>query len=164
VNPHALARYAGRFVRRFAHDARGVSAIEFALVGPVVLLLIIGTMEIALDMIVDASVQLAAQQASRTGLTNVTPSSGSRADQAKAVVTNILAPWTAIGGTVTIVERAYSSYNDVGGTNYQSTLGGFGDVVSYNISVTMPTFSGITKLFGVSQMTFQRNFIVQNEK
>jgi Flp pilus assembly protein TadG len=153
-----------RVCRRFAHDASGVSAIEFALVGPVIFLMILGTLELALDMVVDASVQLAAQQASRTGLINVNPSSGTRADQAKKMVNSILKPWTAIGGTIAIDARAYASYNDVGGTSYQSSLGGFGDVVSYNITLTMPTFTGIPNIVGVSKMVFSRNFIVQNEK
>jgi Flp pilus assembly protein TadG len=153
-----------RFCCRFAQDASGVSAIEFALVGPVIFLMILGTLEIALDMVVDASVQMAAQQASRTGIINVNPSTGTRADQAKKVVNSILSPWTAIGGNIAIDARAYSSYNDVNSTNFQSSMGGFGDVVSYNITLTMPTFTGIPNLIGVSKMVFTRNFLVQNEK
>jgi len=30
--------------------------------------------------------------------------------------------------------------------------------------VTIPGFSGIPQLFGVNTLTFQRNYIVQNEK
>ncbi|AMM16367.1 hypothetical protein AX768_19580 [Burkholderia sp. PAMC 28687] len=71
---------------RMLGDSRGVSAIEFAVVGPIVFILILGTLELALDMFVDASVQLAAQAASRVGLTTVDPSSGTRADQAKTIV------------------------------------------------------------------------------
>jgi hypothetical protein len=43
-------------------------------------------------------------------------------------------------------------------------MGNFGDVVLYQITLTMPTFSGIPKLFGIESMTFQRNYLVQNEK
>jgi Flp pilus assembly protein TadG len=153
-----------RFFRRLARDERGVSAIEFALVGPVVFILILGTVEVALDMIVDASVQYAAQQASRAGLTTVVPSSSTRDAQAQSIVYGILGGWKNIGGTVSITTRSYSTYNDISAGNYQNTMGGFGDVVLYNISVTIPSFSGIPKLFGIETMTFQRSYLVQNEK
>lgn len=153
-----------RFVARLWRDIRGVSAIEFALVAPVVFILVLGTLEMALDMIVDASVQIAAQQASRIGLTTANPASGTRADQAQTVVNNVLGRWRNIGGTVTITTLNYGSYNNVGSTNYQANMGNFGDVVSYNIAVTIPGFSGIPQLLGVKSMTFQRNYIVQNEK
>jgi Flp pilus assembly protein TadG len=44
-----------RFWPRFTRDERGASAIEFAIVAPLVFILILGTVEVALDMIVDAS-------------------------------------------------------------------------------------------------------------
>jgi Flp pilus assembly protein TadG len=153
-----------RFGKRFARDASGVSAIEFAVAAPAVLILILGTIELALDMVVDASVQIAAQQASRVGLTTVAPASGTRTQQAQNIAMQILKPWSALG-TISISEQSYASYSDhSAGNGTQNSMGGYGDIVSYNISVTMPTFSGIPKLLGVEQMTFERNFIVQNEK
>ncbi|EKS66332.1 MULTISPECIES: TadE/TadG family type IV pilus assembly protein [Caballeronia] len=153
-----------RFWKRIARDERGVSAIEFAIVAPVLFILILGTVEVALDMIVDASVQYAAQQASRAGLTTTDPSSGTRSQEAARIVNNILGGWKNINGTVDIKTYAYDSYNDISAGNYEDTMGGFGDVVLYQITVTMPTFSGIPKLFGINSMTFQRNYLVQNEK
>ncbi|SAK46190.1 TadE family protein [Caballeronia glebae] len=153
-----------RFWPRFTRDERGASAIEFAIVAPLVFILILGTVEVALDMIVDASVQYAAQQASRAGLTTANPSSGTRSQEAANIVNNILGGWTKINGKVDIKTYAYSSYNDISAGNYQNTMGNFGDVVLYQITLTMPTFSGIPKLFGIETMTFQRNYLVQNEK
>jgi len=37
-------------------------------------------------------------------------------------------------------------------------------VVSYNITLTTPGISGIPQLVGIPLLTFQRNYIVQNEK
>jgi Flp pilus assembly protein TadG len=154
----------GAFVARLLSDSCGISAIEFAIVGPMVFILILGTVEIALDMFVDASVQLAAQAASRTGLTTVDPASGTRATQAQNTVMAILGRWQNIGGTVSIATLDYGTYSNVGTSSYTSDLGGLGNVVSYNITVTIPGFSGIPQLFGVNTLTFQRNYIVQNEK
>jgi Flp pilus assembly protein TadG len=149
---------------RFLRDSRGVSAIEFALVAPVVFILVLGTVEVALDMVVDASVQFAAQKASRAGLTTTNPASGTRADAAQAIVMGVLGGWTNIGGTVAIQTLNYGTYGNVGSSSYQSNPGGLGDIVSYQISVTIPGFSGIPQLVGLKTLTFQRNYIVQNEK
>ncbi|SPB12812.1 hypothetical protein NOV72_00117 [Caballeronia novacaledonica] len=153
-----------RIFGRLGRDDQGVTAIEFAFVSPFLLIMILMTMEIALDMIVDASVQYAAQQASRAGLTTSVPSSGSRDDQARQIVNNILGGWTKFGGTVNIATLSYATYNDIATGKSQQTMGGLGDIVAYNISVTMPPFSGIPQAFGIDVMKFQRNYIVQNEK
>jgi Flp pilus assembly protein TadG len=151
-------------MRRLLRDESGISAIEFAIIGPLSFILVLMTMELALDMCVDATVQIAAQQASRTGLTTTNPSSGTRADQAKAIVNTILGGWTNIGGVITISTLTYGTYSNYGTTNYSSSLGSLGDVVSYNITLTMPPFTGMPKLVGINQLVFQRNYIVQNEK
>ena len=148
-------------------DDSGVSAIEFVFLSPVVFFLIFGTVELALDMIVDASVQIAAESASRTGLTTTAPATGTRADQAKSIVMSALGGWQNIGATVTINTVDYGTYDNIGTPNYQTNnMGGFGDVVSYQITVSLPTgFTGLPKFFGVPlPLTFQRNFLVQNEK
>jgi Flp pilus assembly protein TadG len=95
-------------------DDSGVSAIEFALLSPLVFFLVLGTVELALDMIVDASVQIAAESASRTGLTTTAPATGTRAAQAQSTVMNTLGGWQKIGGTVTITTVNYGTYNNVG--------------------------------------------------
>ncbi|MFM0349849.1 TadE/TadG family type IV pilus assembly protein [Paraburkholderia sp. RL17-347-BIC-D] len=147
-------------------DDSGVSAIEFALLSPVVFILIMGTLELALDMVVDASVQIAAESASRVGLTTTDPATGTRSDQARSIVMSVLGRWQNIGGTVTINTLNYGTYNNVGTSSYQADMGGFGDVVSYQITVTLPTgFTGLPRYFGVPlPLTFQRNYLVQNEK
>ncbi|MGI4858658.1 MAG: TadE/TadG family type IV pilus assembly protein [Janthinobacterium lividum] len=146
-------------------DSRGVTAIEFAVAAPFVLFMILGTIELGIDMIMDARVEYAAQSASRYGLTTIAPTTGTRANAAKLIVMKILGPWTNLPNTtVSIVETAYSSYNDIGSTNSAAGLGGYGDVVSYTVSLTTPGVSGIPQLLGMSTMTFQRNYIVQNEK
>jgi Flp pilus assembly protein TadG len=156
-----------RLLERFGHlrrDERGVTAIEFALVTPLLLIMILGTVEMALDMMVDASVQYAAQQASRAGLTTTNPTTGSRIDEARRIVNEVLGGWSKFGGAVNISTLSYATYNDMAAGNSQQTMGGFGDVVAYSVSVTLPPFTGIPQLIGINSMTFQRNYIVQNEK
>lgn len=146
-------------------DDHGVTAIEFAIAAPFILFMVLGTLELGFDMIMDARVEYAAQSASRYGLTTIAPATGTREDAAKSIVMTILGPWTRLPNTtVSVVENAYASYADVGTNNHAVGLGGLGDVVSYTISLTTPGVSGIPQLLGISMMTFQRNYIVQNEK
>ncbi|MGI4859352.1 MAG: TadE/TadG family type IV pilus assembly protein [Janthinobacterium lividum] len=146
-------------------DSRGVSAIEFAIAAPFLLIMILGTIELGVDMMIDARVEYAAQLASRYGMTTSTPTSGTRADAANTLVLNAIGMWANIPNTtVSIVETAYSSYGNVGTTTSTAGLGGLGDVVSYQVTLTTPGISGIPQMVGIPTLTFQRNFIVQNEK
>lgn len=148
----------GSLVMRLFANNRGTATIEFAIVGPLMLILVLATVELAIYMVADASVQIAAQAASRTGLTTTAPSSGTRATQASATIMNILGGWQNIGGTVTIATLDYGTYGNAASGTSQSGMGALGDVVSYNITLTLPG------IFGVQTLTFQRNFLVQNEK
>jgi len=154
-----------RFLNRLAREDGGVSAIEFAIASPLVLILVLGTVELAVDMSIDATVQMAAQSASRVGLTVTPPNSGTREAQAKSIVLSVLSGWLKMPRTtVTVTELDYGNYSNLGTSSYSAGAGAYGDVVSYNIVLTTPGVSGIPQLFGVPMLTFQRNFIVQNEK
>ncbi|WP_250453715.1 TadE/TadG family type IV pilus assembly protein [Caballeronia sp. ATUFL_M2_KS44] len=152
--------------RRFLRDDSGIAAIEFAAVLMIAVVLIVGTIELALEMIVDATVQVAAQEASRVGLTTTSPASGTRQQQALAIVNKILSGWTKIGANVVVTESNYGTFGNLANASYTPTsdMGAYGDVVVYNIKLTMQGITGIPKMFGVNELTFQRNYIVQNEK
>jgi Flp pilus assembly protein TadG len=146
-------------------ESSGVSAIEFAIAAPFVLVIVLGTCELAMDMLMDASVQMAAQAASRYGLTTTAPTTGTRQQQAQTIVNGYLQRWTRLPNTtVTITATDYGSYGNVGTSNSSSGMGAFGDVVAYNITLSTPGMSGIPQLLGISKLTFQRNYLVQNEK
>jgi len=153
-------------VGRLLGDSRGSVAIEFAILAPLMFIMILATVEIALNMFVDASVQIAAQAASRAGLTTSAPPTGTRASEAQSIVMSILGRWSSIGATVTVATLDYGTYGNVDTANSQAGPGNLGDVVSYNITVQMPAvgFSGIQKVLGIPPLTFQRNYLVQNEK
>lgn len=143
-------------------DERGGSAIEFALCFIPVVLLILAAIEFGLDMVVDATVQIAAQAASRAGMVTMTaPTSGTTTvqTQAQQIVMQYLGVWQNAGATVTVTRTNYSAYGGTAftGSNY------CGNVESYVIQVSnLPTFTGIGAFFGMTQLNFQRSFIVQN--
>ncbi|WP_050454301.1 TadE/TadG family type IV pilus assembly protein [Candidatus Burkholderia verschuerenii] len=148
---------------RFGRAEGGVSTLEFALFAPAVFILVLGIIEVGLDLTVDASVQYAAQQASRAGITTVAPATGETRERAASqTVTNILRPWTNIGGRLTI---AVVDYGTFGSSTTSSSSGGLGDVVSYNITLTMPHgFTGFLGFFGATPLVYRRYYLVQNEK
>jgi Flp pilus assembly protein TadG len=151
---------------RLLADRQGSSVLEFAIVYPFMMILFFGTIELALDMIVDASVEIAAQAASRVGLTTTAPATGTRASQASAIVNQILGGWEKLGANVSITELDYGTYANITTPGFTAAAGegALGDVVSYNIKVTIPGFTGIPELFGAPTLTFQRNYLVQNEQ
>ena len=68
---------AGFQARRLGEDAHATTAVEFALVAPLVIALILGAMQIAAIYLAQAELENAAEQAARVVLTNQAPASGS---------------------------------------------------------------------------------------
>lgn len=160
----AFGRRCTRELLRLIRDPRGSASLEFVFVFPFALYMVLGTIELALDMIVDASVEIAAQAASRAGLTTTVPANESRAVQASNIVNTILGGWEKMGATVAISELDYGTYGNVNTSNFSASPGALGEIVSYNITLTMPGFTGIPALFGVPTLKFERNYLVQNEQ
>jgi hypothetical protein len=72
---------------QFAGDQRGSAAIQFALIMPLLLLLIIGSFEYAVVMFVSGTVESAVLAASRYGATGFEEGGGSRMDRIRAMIT-----------------------------------------------------------------------------
>lgn len=70
-----------RRLRTLMHDIRGSSLIEFALVMPVLLLLIMGVIEVMAILFVTALMEGGLREASRFGLTGYQPTAASREER-----------------------------------------------------------------------------------
>ncbi len=141
----------------------GVTPIEFAIYAPALFILVLGVLEFGLDMMVDASVQYAAQQASRAGITTSAPTTGTREQAATQTVQTILKPWTNMGATLTTTIYDYGTFGNTSPT--AGSAGGLGDVVAYSIRLSFPKgFTGMLAVFGLTPLVFTRNYLVQNEK
>jgi Flp pilus assembly protein TadG len=151
-------------IRALLRDSGGVSAIEFAIAAPLMFIMILASIELGMGMIMDASVLMAANEASRYGLTTTAPPTGTRDTQAKQIVMNMIGGWAKVSGTtISITEVDYGTFANVGTTNSTSGMGGLGDVVSYNISITTNGITGILPSLNLAPITYSSNFIVQNE-
>jgi Flp pilus assembly protein TadG len=159
--------YFRRLVGKFARNERGATAIEFAIAAPFMIIIMLGAFEICFDLMMDATLQTATQQAGRAGMTTTVPTGSTRDAQAKAILNRVMGPWLKLpGSSMTYSTTSYSSYSDAGaGTNgVSSSQGNYGDIAVYKVTLTTTGMTGFLKLFGLNSLTFTRSFMVQNEK
>lgn len=100
-----------RLLRQLRRDTRGVTLVEFAFVGPVLILMIMGLFDIAHSQYTLSVLQGSMQKAARDltvegGAVNQTTIDTFFSNQVKAVMPN--------GATITIQKEAFSDFNDVG--------------------------------------------------
>ena len=70
-------RLTPRFLRRLARNSDGISAIEFALVGPIVIALLVGIMQTGVVFLYQQLLQTATTQAARLIMTGQAQTSNS---------------------------------------------------------------------------------------
>ncbi|WP_420605199.1 TadE/TadG family type IV pilus assembly protein [Novosphingopyxis sp.] len=179
-----------RFRQLLAHDERGATIIEFAIIAPTFLLLLIGTFDLGHQVYLRAVLNGAIQQASRasaleTGPSNIAAIDAEVSSQVKRIVPD---------GVVAFTRKSYFSYNDVkraetladangNGTcdnneayedennnlKWDLDIGAAGagnarDVVVYNVSVSYDQLFPLWALLGTSQRkTVSAETILKNQ-
>jgi Flp pilus assembly protein TadG len=175
------ARLSGGLARGLAavlRDRRGAALIEFAIIMPVMLMLIMGTMEFGVNIYVRAVLEGAIQQAGRntsleSGSTNLTTIHTNLESRVKAILP---------GATVTPTRKNYSSFiaastpeqrydsnsdgvldsldcfYDLNGNGLlddgsKSGIGSANDVVMFTETVTYPTLIPAASALGISPTT-----------
>ncbi len=94
-------------VRRAAADVGGVTAVEFAMVAPLVIALILGAIQIAVIYLAQAELENAAEQAARLVLTNqATTGSSGQANFQTAICGYLPALFTCAGVMVDLEAQA----------------------------------------------------------
>lgn len=174
-------------------DQRGVSALEFAMLFPLLLLLILGTVEIAFVMMIDASLELAVRDASRYGMISPATAAETRDQRIRDIVENWLGRWLSDPQDIAIDVRTYAAFDNIGepepfaddngngtwdaGEDYQDLnddgvwnadmgtagAGGREEIVLYDVSFTRPTVTGILTMVGIDAYRFDRRIVIQNE-
>lgn len=176
------------FLDRLRNDRRAIAALEFAIVFPMVLLISLGTIELALMMLVDASFEIAATECSRAGALTSLGTAEDRVARVKSLVDTFVGNWVpSSGGSTEVTMTVYPNLAALGkptwidrnnnltcdegegtcpakgGFQVVPGIGGVGSLVVYQISVTRPGFSGIFKLIGINSLSFNRQIVVINE-
>ena len=177
--------------KRFARDNDGSAAVEFAFVGPGLLLAITGVIEMSLAMFVGSMLESAVLQSSRFGITGSTPEGVSREAQVLQIVedntfglvdmeevnieTLVYPNFVDIGqpepftdGNGNATYDAGEPYTDINGNGQWDAdmgaagLGGPGDVVVYRISYTWGALTGLMEPI-IGDITHTSSVAVRNE-
>lgn len=98
-------------------ETNGAAMIEFAIIAPVFLTILIGIFDVGIMMIIRTSIEEGARAASRYGITGGAASSSTRDGSINQVVLNTIATYS--GGIVdttkvTITVKSYASLSNVG--------------------------------------------------
>ena len=175
----------------FWRDRRASVALEFALIAPMMILLLFGTIEAGLMLMTDATMELAVRSGTRYG---VTGAGGDTRDTAiKKKITDLVERWKGEKGTLKVEFKTYPSFDNIGkpepftdsnnngaydaGEGYEDINGnkqwdsdmavadggGAGDIVIYTVTLTRPGFTGVLGLAGIDTLTFRRQAVVENE-
>lgn len=104
--PHAAR------IARFKRDADGVTVVEFGLIAPVLVLLVMGVVEMGLMMTGQAVLDNAAFIASRTGKTGYADSDKTQAKTIAAAIQKAAASFLD-SSKITVTSTAYSDYDSM---------------------------------------------------
>lgn len=97
----SLQQSARRYSLSFARDRRGIAAVEFALILPLMLLLYFGMVELSQGIIVDRKVKMTARTVADL-VSQVSTINNSGIDAALGASTAILAPYSAANAKVIV--------------------------------------------------------------
>jgi len=165
-----MKRYS--FIQNLFRDHRGVAAIEFAIVVPALLWLLMGIIEFGIIFHLQSLSTYAANEAARRGKTgydygydaDVVTGDAARKVAIESAVRERLKPWMG-GSTLNIDSQSYGTFNDLG-ANGVAGQGNGGELVLYTITYNRPMF---TPLFsnilgdGDGRITIQSRVLVKNE-
>lgn len=102
-----------RTIQRFHRDASGVTIVEFAIIAPVLMLMIVGIAEIGLMMTGQAILDNAAFAASRTGKTGYVATAKNQAQTVTAAIQKAASDYLD-PAKITVTSQAYADYANIG--------------------------------------------------
>ncbi len=148
--------------------SRGVTALEFALVSPLVFLVIFFALEMGISMWADATLEVAASRVTRLGQIGI-PADQSCKDAVRKVLEDTMGGWVsdrnALHADVRLYEPGELNEVDVNDDSYVPICdaGERGDMVIYRLWFERPSFTGIMSWLGIPILRFERTVIIQNE-
>jgi Flp pilus assembly protein TadG len=177
----------------FARCQNGVTAIEFALIAPVLIMIMMGIIEFSLIMFTSSVMEGATNETARLGKTGYVATGLTRQQE----ITNTITSKTSglLNPTrITITTTVYSNFNNIGkpepclspttppcpgtpGINFvdvngngvwdtdmgQAGLGNAGDIVVYSVSYPWPIFTPVIQAIFGTTYTITARSVVRNE-
>lgn len=174
---------AKRRLRRLWRDSKGVTALEFAFVLPVLVLIVFGAMEFSMITFANALLEGGLREASRFGITGQVPSGSSREDYIVDII-NLHGAGVVNLTTADVDVKTYTNFSKIGqpepytdqngngsydsGEPYTDTncnnswdqdmglagAGAGGEVVLYSVNYDLPMITGFLNGFIGNNGTF----------
>ncbi|MGE5515249.1 MAG: TadE/TadG family type IV pilus assembly protein [Bacteroidota bacterium] len=173
-------------IGKWWRDRCGVVAVEFAFAFPIIILLTIGTMEVALMMLMDASLQIGIAEASRSGSLTQFGSAQDRVARVKTIMQTWAGRWVpgtseikvdyfvypnlAAIGKPTWIDNNNNGKCDSGEGDCSASsvklvpnMGVAGSLVVYQVRISRSGFTGVLKLAGINNLSYFLEIPVLNE-
>lgn len=149
------------------NNEKGVSAVEFALVAPILFAVLFVAIEVIVILFADATLEATANKVTRIGKLGV-PENQTCESTVKNIVTDSLAGWAKEGSIFLDVKKYTPGANNElpeieDGYEPICDAGERGDIVMYRISITRPGLTGFLHWMGLDIIRLERFVIIQNE-
>lgn len=178
---------------RLSRNQDGASAVELALVGPIVFAFMLGTMEVALVMFTNVAIEGAVRDGARYGITGSAPDGMSREDRLRQIISErtfglvtpesddismkVYPSFASVGQPEEYTDEngngqwdAGEPLNDVNGNGVWDAdpgvtgMGGSGEIVLYTVAYQLPIIApALNNLFGVRVLNLSTRIVVRNE-
>jgi Flp pilus assembly protein TadG len=144
---------------------RGSVILEFALIGPVVITLMVGIFELGMQLMTGAMLDYGVRMAARWGVTGrATPDGSTREAYIRSQILGATGGFLKTG-QLSVTLTAYGSWaNALGRTGATGGPGGSGAVVSYSVSYVQPVMTPpAVALLGRREFRHTGVLVVNNE-
>ncbi len=131
-----------RSIKKIFRNNEGAALIEFAMVVPVLVFLLMAIIEFGIIFHLMSLSTYAANEAARAGKTGNTYSAASRDAMIKNKVEKVLSPWMKSGKELTLSTQSYGSFGDLGAAGVVGA-GNSGEVVLYTITLNWPVLTPV---------------------
>lgn len=156
-----------RRLRRLDKAQKGATALEYALVAPLLFGVIFVAIEVTVILFADSSLETAAGRVTRIGKLGVPE--GMDCDTAvRTEMERILSRWVDSPADLRIDVKVYEPgmpFDDVDDDDYVPVCdtGDRGDMVVYRLGFDRPGLTGFISWLGMDIMRFERIVMIQNE-
>jgi len=154
-------------VRRLGRAQRGVAALEYAIVAPLLFGVIFVAVETTVMLFADSALETAANRVTRIGKLGV-PEGMDCETAVRAEMERVLSRWVASPADLRIDVKVYEPgmpFDDVDDESYVPVCdaGDRGDMVVYRLGFDRPGLTGFVTWLGGDILRFERIVLIQNE-
>lgn len=162
-------------IRGLWRNQTGVTAIEFAIVAPLIFIVIFLSLEVAVMLIADSTLDRAASRVVRQAKVLEIDETGFKGNDCHEWVMDIMEDTLSIwadGRNLHADAKIYkpgedNSFKDINDPDYKDKIvcdmGNAGDMVVFRLGFDRPGITGLISLMGLDFFRFERTVIVQNE-